>query len=107
MSAEGAKPRAIWQACNELPGDPIARSDSTKVRISTLKARSAGPAVAAPTSAGGPLAGLPDHELTEAREMLANPSNGARHLAEYFGWTLARAQEIAAAIRAEHKAAAA
>ncbi|UXQ89146.1 hypothetical protein [Synechococcus phage MinM1] len=100
MKAAGAPITEIWQACNALPGPAIASSNSTQVRLSTLKKR-------AEAQPANPLAGLPDDEIAEARDMLANPSNGARHLAEYFGWALSRAQEIAAALRAEQKAAAA
>jgi len=40
-------------------------------------------------------------ELTEARQMMRGGRIGAKDLAEWFGWDLSRAQEIAAAIRAE------
>lgn len=47
--------------------------------------------------------GLTPDEIEEAHRMLNGPGGGARKLAEWFGMTLGRAQDLADALRAQAK----
>ena len=91
---------AIMAALNELPGAPIvsANGESCKVRFFKLQKaerervadQSAPPAVSA-------------EDLAEARQMMAKSTVGAKALADYFGWALETAQQVAMLIRAEQE----
>jgi hypothetical protein len=94
-----ADPGRSWQqiteALNALPGLAIASANATQMRF--FKLRRAGQ-VPAPS----PLASVPVEDMAEARQMMtASSSVGAKALADYFGWTLELAQQVATAIRAE------
>jgi hypothetical protein len=102
----------VLEQVNALPGPRIASTEAlrqgarhrcglpgSRAMFAAQQAEAPAPAASAP--AADPLAGILEEDVREAREMLRNPSNGARALAEYFGWDLPRAQEITATLRAE------
>jgi hypothetical protein len=108
---EGALTETILAEVNALPGVPC--SGVVALRKQLDKLRKAGVDIAArtPGRRPAPPPGLPDgiplDEIEEARaRMLEDDRRGALDLADYFGWPLPQAQQVAEAIRAELKAAA-
>jgi hypothetical protein len=101
--------REIFAALAALPGPPPANLAAVSVQVAYLRSKgvelrnrhTVTPAAAAPSAT------IPDDAVAEARErMRADDRRGARDLADYFGWPLTVAQQVAETIRAELKAAA-
>jgi hypothetical protein len=97
MRANSEKWPAILETLNAMPGLPIASEKALEVHWHKL--RRAG--FVAPAS---PLASVPAEDMAEARQMMtASSSVGAKALADYFGWALETAQQVAMLIRAEQE----
>jgi hypothetical protein len=121
MYAAGAKRWTILAHINALPGPPCASVDALKMHAKKLGLTRPGtdtpasfaaapppaapPPDALPTATqparddSDPLTWHPADDIAEARQMMRSSKVGAKALAEYFGWALAEAQAIAAALR--------
>jgi len=91
----GLRIRDILLALNELPGTAILHDARVyaQAKLLDLGVRNTKPA---PASADETKA----EDLREAEEMIRR-GDGARAVAEYFGWPLAEAQDLAKRVRAE------
>lgn len=91
--------REIMDALNGMPGARIVSANGESCKVRFFKLRRAGV-----VGVASPLASVPAEDMAEARQMMtASSSVGAKALADYFGWSLDTAQQVAIAIRAEQE----